>query len=105
MDELLNRKKTILKQVAELSQRLADQRSNGEALRGDLDRSRGENEELKRKVLGLEDEKKGLEARIENDLRQIEQLTRELQAARESLEEIYGALNDVNRNLDEVEGA
>lgn len=104
MEELLNRKKTILKQVAELSQRLTDQRATGDTLRGDLEKSRAENEDLKRRILGLEDEKKGLEARVENDIKQIEQLTQDLQAARDSFDEIYNVLQEVNVDIEENSG-
>lgn len=99
MEEIRNRKNEIIKIIGELGARIEALKGEKAALAKELDEARRAIEGLKGDLSSAEGEKRALLERIDGHLRDIEGLKVELKASKDSFDEIFGALQDVNRTV------
>lgn len=95
--------------IAELNETLARLRAERDALRGDLERARGENERLAETVDGLDNRAQALERRLaelsDGRAREVEQLNAELAALKGRAEQAERAAGNDAQRAAELEAA
>lgn len=99
MEEIRTRKNEIIKVIVELGAKIEAMKEEKSGLSAALDAAKAETEQLRRDLAAAEEDRKGLNTRIETHQRQIETLQSELKSSKDSFDEIFGALQDVNRTI------
>lgn len=99
MEEIRAKKNEIIKLIADLGGRVETLKREKADLEEALGAARADAEETRRALAESEAERAALAARIEAGLREVERLKGELSASKQSFDEIFGALQDVNRTV------
>ena len=99
MEEIRTRKNEIIQLITELGERIETLKRENAELERSLEACRADAEATRRALADAEAERVSLGARIDAQMRETENLRAELAASKQSFEEIFGALQDVNRTV------